>query len=200
MNLRRQPDPLYLRIFLSSPGDVPEERRAALEAIRACRFDPLLADRVTLREIAWEVPGCGMPLPATETPQQAINQGVGKPSECDIVVVILAERMGTPLPPELRKADGTPYLSGTEWEYLDAEAAARTHGRPLLLVYRRTPLPPLDAAQLGYTERAYQRQLVASFFERFRNQDGSLCGGYTEYAGSERLAAASQPTCAKSLA
>jgi hypothetical protein len=38
-------------------------------------------------------------------------------------VVILWSRMGTPLPAEYTKADGTAYLSGTEWEFLDAVEA-----------------------------------------------------------------------------
>ena len=51
------------------------------------------------------------------TPQEAINRGIAKPSECDLVIVILWSRMGTPLPPEYTKPDGTTSLSGTEWEY-----------------------------------------------------------------------------------
>jgi hypothetical protein len=46
--------------------------------------------------------------------------------------------MGTPLPPEHRKPDGTPYVSGTEWEYCDAIEAVRRLGKPTVLVCRRT--------------------------------------------------------------
>jgi hypothetical protein len=46
--------------------------------------------------------------------------------------------MGTPLPAEYRKPDGSVYRSGTEWEYLDAIEANRRAGKPEVLVYRRT--------------------------------------------------------------
>ncbi len=56
----------------------------------------------------------------TETPQASIVQGLGRPSGCDIVIVALWAHMGTPLPADWRKSDGSPYLSGTEWAYRDA--------------------------------------------------------------------------------
>ena len=61
---------------------------------------------------------------ATLTPQEAVDQGLPKPSDCDIVVVIIWSHMGTPLPPEFTKPDGNPYLSGQIWEYEDAFQAA----------------------------------------------------------------------------
>jgi hypothetical protein len=51
--------------------------------------------------------------------------GYRSPSECDIVLVIFWSRMGTPLSDEHCKPDGTPYHSGTEWEYFDALQGAR---------------------------------------------------------------------------
>ena len=60
-------------------------------------------------------------------------------SACDIVIVLFWSRMGTPLPhPEYQKADGSPYLSGTEWEFWDAVNAERANGKPITLIYRRT--------------------------------------------------------------
>jgi hypothetical protein len=53
------------------------------------------------------------------------------------VIVILWSRMGTPLPDNLRKPNGEPYLSGTEWEYEDAVNWPRQPRRQVL-VYRRT--------------------------------------------------------------
>jgi hypothetical protein len=67
--------------------------------------------------VAWDKPGSRTPMLATLTPQEAINAGMTKPSQCDLVVVILWSRMGTALPAEYRKADGSSYLSGTEYEY-----------------------------------------------------------------------------------
>jgi hypothetical protein len=53
------------------------------------------------------------------TPQEAVNRSLSKPSQCDVVVVILWGRMGTPLPESYKKPNGTLYLSGTEWECED---------------------------------------------------------------------------------
>lgn len=48
--------------------------------------------------------------------------------------------MGTPLDVEThgKKPNGEPYLSGTEWEYLDALNAAEATGTPQVVAYRRT--------------------------------------------------------------
>ena len=77
-------------------------------------------------------------------PKKAIKRGLPKPSECDLVVVILWSRMGTPLPTEYTKPDGTSYLSGTEWEYYEAIGAAGRAGRPAVWLYRRTQVPDLN--------------------------------------------------------
>lgn len=87
--------PHHLRIFLASPGDVAEERQLALQVLEQLPYDPLLRGQVTLKAVAWDKPGAGVPLLATMTPQEAIAQGLPKPSECDIVIVILWSRLGT---------------------------------------------------------------------------------------------------------
>ena len=88
----------HIRIFLSLPGDVAEERSAALEVIDQLPYDPLLRGKVSFEVIAWDKPGAGTPMLETMPPQEAINLGLPKPSECDIVVVIFWAPMGTPLP------------------------------------------------------------------------------------------------------
>ena len=111
--------------------------------------------------------------------------GAAKPSECDIVVVIFWSRMGTPLPDDYRKPDGTPYLSGTEWEYLDALTAAEQSDKPVVLVYRRTEKCLLDQDDPEYEEKRTQYQRVKSFFAGFRNPDGSIRRGCNEYASPD---------------
>ena len=99
--------------------------------------------------VAWDQPGAGVPMLATLTPQAAIAAGLPRPSQCDVVVAIFWSRMGTPLPDEYRKPDGTAYLSGTEWEYLDALGASERCGKPAILVYRRTEKCLLDQGSVG---------------------------------------------------
>src|SRR4051794_30776522 len=127
-----------IRIFLASPGDVNEERAVALQVFDMLEYDPLFRRSgiggVSIHAIAWDAPGGDTPQRATKTPQTAIREGLPLPSQCDIVVALFWSRMGTPLPyPEYQKPDGSPYLSGTEWEFWDAVNAERANGKPITL-------------------------------------------------------------------
>src|SRR4051812_28631920 len=178
--------PRHLRIFLSSPGDVARERHIARTLIKEkLPVAPFLRDKVTFDLVSWDDPNAPTPTPAHLTPQSAINFGLKKPSECNIVILILWSRMGTPLPvDEYKKDDGTPYFSGTEWEFTDALTAARkTGGSPTILVYRRTEVPqhPITLTDDQLQDSRLQWSRVAKFFEQFRNPDGSLVGGTHEY-------------------
>ena len=166
--------PLRFRVFLSSPGDVTDERGLARQVLQHLPKEPGLHRRVVLEEISWDDPGAPVPLAAHLTPQATIDLRRPKPSECDIVVVILWARMGTPLPEDRRKPDGTPYLSGTEHEFLEAMATARSHGRPTVLAYRRTQVPDIDLADPERDEKIRQYEAVETFFKGFRNTDRSL--------------------------
>jgi formylglycine-generating enzyme required for sulfatase activity len=177
--------PRHLRVFLASPGDVAEERALAAQVLDNLVYDPLLARQVTIEIVAWDMPKPGVPMPANLTPQMAIERGLPRPSQCDIVIAIFWSRMGTPLPPQFRKADGSPYLSGTEWEYLDALAAAESTEKPAILVYRRTQTPSLALTDPDFEEKRRQWRLVEQFFATFRNSDGSIGRGWHEYSEPE---------------
>jgi hypothetical protein len=88
---------------------------------------------VRFEAVAWDGPGVEVPMLATETAQISVDQTIGKPSDCNIVVVVLWSRIGTPLPDDYRKPNGTAYRSGTEYEFLDAVNAQAKHGKPLVL-------------------------------------------------------------------
>lgn len=167
---------IHLKIFISSPGDVPEERKAAQEAIKALNADPLLEGKVNLEAKAWDNPAAPVPLAGNEVPQSTVNRYLGPPAACDLCIVMLWSRIGSP-PADLRRQDGTPYASGTVWEYENAKEAKVT-----AFVYRRTEPPtyPLGAPGRDQAEAGYQA--VKRFFEQFRRADGSLEGGYNEYA------------------
>src|SRR5437588_786952 len=114
--------PRHIRVFISSPGDVPEERLIAAQVLDDLPRDPLLKGKITIEAVAWDQAGSAAPMLATMTPQEAINQGMPLPADCYLVIVIFWSRMGTPLPPEYTKPGpgGERYQSGTEWEYLNA--------------------------------------------------------------------------------
>ncbi len=174
---------LRFRIFLSSPGDVADERALARQVLSALPKEPQFHGQVHIDEIAWDSPGSSTPLDAHITPQEAINQRRPKPSECDVVVVVVWKRMGTPLPADYTKADGSGYHSGTEWEYLDALQSAESAGKPHVLVYRREEVPTISLGDPKREEMLQQYKLVEGFFSAFVNPDKSLGGAYHGYGG-----------------
>lgn len=112
--------PRRLRIFISSPADVPGERLRA-ELI----VDKLSQDYrrfFAVETYRWE----HEPMLATGHFQDAIEP----PSAFDIVVLILWSRLGTPLPEKTiergyRGIDGRTPVTGTECEYEEALKVAR---------------------------------------------------------------------------
>ena len=172
------PDSHAHRVFLSSPGDVQTERDAADAVLTGLQRSAAWRGKFTFDVVRWDDPAAPVPMDAHLTPQQAVDTGRPKPSECDITVVILWSRMGTPL-----EHQGRRYLSGTEYEYEDAR---RGEGR--LLLYRRTDKPQLDIDDRAFEEKRQQYQSVNQFFERFTAADGTLTGGYTPYEGVDAFA------------
>ena len=175
--------PLHLKIFLSSPGDVAEERELARHLIKdELPYDPLLRGKVTFDVFSWDDPAAGVPLLAGMTPQEAVNR-VDRPADCDITIVILWSRLGSPLRTDVfRKPNGEPYGSGTEWEYENAHTASRD-----VLIYRRTATISVDIKASDLEERREQMRRVEEFFARFRNADGSFNAAASSYVAPADL-------------
>ena len=151
-----------LRVFVSSPGDVPDERlRAALV------IDKLAQDYrrfFVLESYRWE----HEPMLASGHFQDAIEP----PSTHDIVLLILWSRLGTPLPEktavrEYRGIDGRTPVTGTEWEYEDALRAAREHGAPDILAFRNISHPAIDPLDPQARARSLaQLEALDAFWQR----------------------------------
>ena len=174
-----------VRVFIASSGDVAEERELAREVIDKLRNAFRYRDRIKLDSVAWDQPGAGVAQEATLTPQAAIKKGLPKPSDCDVVVVLFWSRIGTPLPAEYTKPDGSRYLSGTEWEFCDAMNAAREHGRPKVWLYRRTEVPKIAINDTEREQKQRQWDRVEQFFKTFTDEDGALLGGINSYVEPE---------------
>lgn len=160
-----------IRIFISSPSDVNDERKIALDVIEQFPYRPVFRGKVAFQVVAWDKPGAGTPMRGTLTPQEAINQGLPKPSECDFVIVLLWSRMGT----QFTDVDGTEYLSGTHWELMDG-----LNSNTETLIYRRTEEKLFRADE---KDNVAQFERVQEFFESelFYQKDGSILRGVNQY-------------------
>jgi tetratricopeptide (TPR) repeat protein len=156
-----------IRIFISSPGDVFEERTLAQRVIE--RVQAEFTGRAVLEPVFWE----HEPLLATDTFQTQIS----KPSDADVMVAILWSRLGTRLPKDFTRKDGSRYESGTEFEFEDAVDGFRQNGKPQLLVYRKTAKASVqldDEATL--MDRIEQKRKLDGFIANWfhHTEDGSL--------------------------
>jgi hypothetical protein len=169
-----------LRVFISSPGDVADERSLARQLLKQeLPYDPLIRGYLTFDVVSYDDPSAPLPVPASTTPQEAVNRFGLKPSECDIVIIILWSRIGTPLDHKVfSKMDGNQFLSGTEWEFEDAYNA---QPRPTILVYRRSEEPKIGLDDPAWDDKKRQYDLLRKFFEQFNNVDSSVKSGFKTY-------------------
>jgi hypothetical protein len=166
-----------LRNFISSPGDVVEERTLTKRVLERLKGE--FSGRITLEPIFWE----HEPLLATDTFQGQIV----RPSETDIVVAILWSRLGTRLPAEFKRADGSRYSSGTEYEFEEAVAAHKRQGRPDLLVYRKTADPVVSLKdKKTLLEKLSQKEALDAFFGKwFQDEaEGTLIAAFHPFERS----------------
>jgi formylglycine-generating enzyme required for sulfatase activity len=181
-------DVLPFRVFLSSPGDVRDEREEARKVLRRLENEPQFKNRIHIEEIAWDNPDAPTILDAHLTPQEAINRKLPLPSACDVVVVVFWSRMGTPLPKDMRKPDGSAYRSGTEWEYIDAIKAAKAQGKPQVWLFRRTERTLFDDADPEFEKKLQQKQAVKRFFDELQDASGALNSSYNPYEKTHEFA------------
>jgi tetratricopeptide (TPR) repeat protein len=164
-----------LKIFLSSPGDVAEER--ALAEIVFRRIADELSDAVRLHLVIWE----HEPLFAHTGFQQQIE----RPSQCDLVVCIIWSRLGTRLPADYAPVAGEPAPTGTEFEVRDALAAFERMGKPNLLIYRKIPGPHIQLGSADFAERTSQYARLDEFCRRaFYDVDGAVMVAHHAFTDS----------------
>ncbi|QTF94204.1 AAA family ATPase [Halomonas sp. BM-2019] len=169
-----------LRIFISSPGDVGQERAIAERVIARLRGE--FGASARLEPLLWE----HEPVRATRSFQEQIV----RPAETDIVVCILWSRLGTRLPDGFeRRPDGTPYESGTAFEFEDASRAFDEHGVPDLLVYHKTaePLVSLRDPERLRRQQAQWAALEAYLRRWFWNADGTFRAGFSQFETVEEF-------------
>jgi hypothetical protein len=157
-----------LRIFISSPGDVGEERLLAQRVI--ARLQGEFVGRATLDPVIWE----HEPLRATASFQEQIPP----PLTTEIAIFILWARLGTRLPAHLTRPDGRRYASGTEFEFEDAMQGYRQQGYPDILVYRKIAVPMILLGPEA-KERVAQKEALDAFLDIwFHAPDGTLTAAF----------------------
>jgi len=162
-----------LRVFVSSPGDVAEERLIARRVIG--RLEAQFGDVLHLEPLFWE----HEPLLATASFQEQVP----RTSEADIAIVILWSRIGTALPGHIRRPDGSSYSSGTEFEFEDAVDGFRRNGKPELLVYRKTAHPTWPGDDGLAAQRVAQKIALDQFIEKWfvDSASGSFTGAFHSF-------------------
>ena len=173
-----------IRVFISSPGDVVEERRRAALVLGRLKRD--FARFFKISPELWEYE----PMIAAGVFQDVIIE----PAATDIVVVILWSRLGTPLPPrtpirDYRGIDGRTPVTGTEWEFENALGAAREKkarqepATPDILVYKKD----VDGVARGRTsaqldEAVRQMAALEQFWARyFQNPSGEFTLAFNSF-------------------
>jgi tetratricopeptide (TPR) repeat protein len=144
---------LELSIFISSPGDVAEERALAGRVFR--RLANEFADVLIIKTFLWE----HEPMFA----HSGFQEQIPRPSQCDLVVSILWSRLGARLPADFAPEPGQPPPTGTEFEVRDAISAYEKYGRPNLLIYRKRAPPHLDMASADAEELFRQYKQLTEF-------------------------------------
>jgi WD40 repeat protein len=161
-----------LRVFISSPGDVSEERALAERVLG--RLADEYRDTVRLEVVLWE----HEPLFAHTGFQEQIE----RPSQCDLVVCVLWSRLGTRLPRDFARTPGEPPPTGTEFEIRDALDSFRRLGRPNLLIYRKTARPQVDLDSAEAEERLRQYRLLQAFCSQaFYDEQGAVLVAHHPY-------------------
>ena len=175
------PVPLYqLRIFLASPGDVASDRTHVRDTLLGIARGPFVRGRVSVDVVSWDDPHAPALMDARLSPQEAVAISLPTPAQCDLTIVLLWGRMGTPL--AQRKTDGTQYLSGTEWELEDALKANKP-----VLIYRRVEKVLLDPDDADFEDKLAQQRKVGEFFKTFIDRSGAQMRSYKTYASLSEL-------------
>jgi tetratricopeptide (TPR) repeat protein/energy-coupling factor transporter ATP-binding protein EcfA2 len=166
-----------LRVFVSSPSDVAAER--ARVKLVADRLNAQLEGVVHLDVLRWE----DAFYTAAQSFQQAIDGAIGNMSATDMVLCIVWKRAGLKLNPSTwRRADGSPYESGTVLEFETAVAVSRKqNGVPDVYLFRKSAPVVYEADRVS--EQLEQYQLLQAVWKRWtESTEGYNTAGYQSFA------------------
>lgn len=166
-----------IRVFVSSPGDVRQERMIAKKVIS--ELGKKYQDYVSLEAILWE----DLPLEATASFQEGIDYFLDQ-APIDIAIFILWSRLGSTLGTSYLKADGSPYASGTEYEFDMMYTLWERTQRPKIMVYVKDTEPQYGSGLNSTDIRgllAQKDRLDRFIEEKFRDRETGTNYAYTQY-------------------
>jgi len=163
-----------IRLFVSSPSDVAAERRRVDNVVNRIKLD---YEGVEFDVIRWEE--------AFYTARSTFQEQIASPADVDIVLCILWKRLGSPLPDDYQREDGsTP--TGTEYEFETAMEAALSGELPDILVYRKTAAISFKAEQVEQEQA--ELQALESFWRRWiQNEKGHYTAGFKPFEETDEF-------------
>ncbi len=165
-----------IRIFISSPSDVQQERNIARNVLS--ELNDIYSRYLNIKILMWE----DFPLTADATYQEGINYFLNH-EVIDIAVFILWSRLGTQLSSKFKKPDGSPYKSGTEYEFDLMMQLFKEKQWPRILTYvKKTKKASHAANDDELEEMLLQRKYVKKFIdEHFHDNDSNSNYAYMEF-------------------
>jgi hypothetical protein len=173
-----------LTVFMASPGDVTEERRAAAAAVARI-------NRIAARDWGWEIDlrGWEDTLPGYSRPQALINPDV---EACDIFIGVLWKRWGS--------VSGT-HTSGFEEEFRIAERRRTASSTPEIMLYFKeidsslaTDAGPQLERLLGFRRRIEEgKQLLYKTYANVSEFETLIFDHLTKILGQRAMTDRPQP-------
>jgi tetratricopeptide (TPR) repeat protein len=170
-----------LRLFVSSPSDVPDERKRVDIVVE--RLNAEFKARARIEVIRWET--------AYYSAHETFQKQVPEAAECHLVVAIFRGRLGTSLPRSFpRQPSGEPYPSGTAYEVLSAiEARKAGKDLPDIYVFRYPDAPLVVLDDPDRAEIEAQWQALKGFFDTwFKSKDGEFLAAFQGYGSTDEFA------------
>lgn len=183
-----------IRVFLASPGDLQDERRAAKAVVD--EFNKLWADALGyhVELIGWEDT-----ISQYGRPQRTINQDLER---CELVIGIMWKRWGTP------PSKSGPFTSGFEEEFETSLTSRRSTGRPELALFfkeidkelLRDPGEELKKVVAFREKIIAEKELLFESFKELSDFEGKVRASITAYvqklrnAESQKLSSETQAT------
>lgn len=177
-----------VRLFVSSPGDVDDERKRV--AFVAERLNGEYAGLARFETIRWET--------KFYTAHDTFQKQIPEAADCDIVIAIFWARLGSELPPDFpRMPDGQPYPSGTAYEVLSAlwtrkddepEPEPKARHPDVYVFQKKAPPFPAPRDERDLTLIGAQWQQLKGFFERwFVSRDGHFLAAFQAFQTTDEF-------------